>query len=136
MTRELAKKILKQYAQRAYCGEIMTPNPEEIEALFEGVKALERLERLNAPEVNMPQYDRYKQEQEPDPPKTWIKASEINAKITEVVNTAVKEAMKREHDKKLLEVIREIVEAEYFRELVNCLVFAAEKRRESAKDDI
>ena len=67
MTRELAKKILKQYAQRAYCGEIMTPNPEELEALFEGVKALERLERLNAPEVNMPHYDRYKQKPEPIP---------------------------------------------------------------------
>ena len=137
MTRELAKKILKQYAQRAYFGEIMTPNPEELEALFEGAKALERLERLNAPEVNMPQYDRYKQELEPDPdpPKTWIKAAEINAKITEEVNKAVTEALKKEHDKRLLEVIREIVNAEFFREMVNSLVFAAEKRREGAKDE-
>lgn len=44
--------------------------------------------------------------------------------INDVVNKAVKEA------------IREIAEAEYFRELVDCLVFAAEKRREDAKDDI
>lgn len=131
MTREQATKILKQFAQRAYCGETLTPTLEEVEALFEGVKALERLERLNAPEVNMPQYDRYKQEK-PDPPKTWIKASEIN----DVVKKAVKEAMKREHDKALLEVIREIVEADYFRVLVDCLVFAAEKRREGAKNDI
>lgn len=42
MTREQATKILKHFAQRAYCGETITPTLEEVEALFEGVKALEK----------------------------------------------------------------------------------------------
>lgn len=60
--------------------------------------------------------------------KTWISAAEITE---EIKRTVKEEMMKREHEKTLLEAIREIAEAEYFRELVDGLVFAAEKRREA-----
>lgn len=42
MTREMSTKILKQLAQRAYSGETITPTLLEVEALFDGVKALEK----------------------------------------------------------------------------------------------
>lgn len=41
MTRKIANKVLKNVAQRAYSGETITATLEEVEALFEGAKALE-----------------------------------------------------------------------------------------------
>jgi len=123
-TREQATKILKQLAQRAYCGETITPTLEEVEALFEGVKALERLERANAPEVNMPHYDRYKQER-PETEKTWISAAEITKEIKRIVEETV--AAECREVRRLLEMTRDIVEAE--KEFTNSLIEAAASTR-------
>lgn len=130
MTKEEATKILARMLEKDANG----ANPNDTSITFFGAyfapdersAIIYALQEMNGAEKKAPTLPKA------DPPKTWIRASEIN----DVVNKAVKEAMKREHDKTLLEAIREIVEAEYFRVLVDCLVIAAEKRREGVKDDI
>ena len=117
MTKEEATKILARMLE--------TDANDTFLAQSERSAIIYALQEMNGAEKKAPTLPKA------DPPKTWIKASEIN----DVVNKAVKEAMKRERDKTLLEAIREIAEAEYFRELVDCLFFAAEKRREGAKND-
>lgn len=120
MTRETATKILKQFAQRAYCGETLTPTLEEVEALFEGVKALERLERLNAPEVNMPRYERYSQKPKPQPiyitddgkiiplpepqalplPEDWKAGAELCRMINANIDARIKHFLELERERK------------------------------------
>lgn len=105
MTREQATKILKQFAQRAYCGETLTPTLEEVEALFEGAKALERLERMNAPEVNMPQYERYSQKPKPQPealplPEDWKAGAELCRMINANIDARIKHFLELEREKK------------------------------------
>lgn len=120
MKRETATKILKQFAQRAYCGETLTPTLEEVEALFEGVKALERLERANAPEVNMPQYERYSQKPKKQPiyitdngeiiplpepqvlplPEDWKAGAELCRMINANIDARIKHFLELEKERK------------------------------------
>ena len=134
MTKEEATKILARMLEADADDSYMLPN-ERSAVLFALQDMNAKPEKPKAQPIYITDNGKIIPMPEPDPPKTWIRAAEINAKITEEVNKAVTEALKKEHDKRLLEVIREIVNAEFFREMVNSLVFAAEKRREGAKND-
>lgn len=120
MTREQAAKILKQLAQRAYCGETITPTLEEVEALFEGAKRLEKpkptleeiealFERAKAPEKPKAQpiymTDNGKIIPLPEPqalplPEDWKAGAELFRMINANIDARIKHFLELERERR------------------------------------
>ena len=100
MTRETATKILKQFAQRAYCGETITPTLEEVEALFEGVKALEK---PKAQPIYITDYGKIIPLPEPQAlplPEDWKAGAELCRMINANIDARIKHFLELERERK------------------------------------
>lgn len=116
MTKEEATKILARMLE--------TDANDTFLAKSERSAIIYALQEMNGAEKKAPTISKAETK------KTWISAAEITEEIKRIVKETV--AAERREERRLLEMTRDIVEAE--KEFVNRLVEAA-KRREGAKNE-